>query len=186
MPTRMHTSPIATVYARALMAVAGPERRDTMADALDAFVGSLSLAPEPRLFFETPAVDVQTKRRVLETLRGTLDDQLIDFLGVLVGKQRADELTHIAAAYRELADQAAGRVRVVVRSATPLEADLLQSIRAGLQQRLGREIVLATEVDPALIAGLVFQAEDTVWEASVHGGLERMRKEMVRSSGYED
>jgi F-type H+-transporting ATPase subunit delta len=63
---------------------------------------------------------------------------------------------------------------------------VLQGIRAGLKQRLGREVLLTTEIDPKLIAGLVLQAEDTVWEASVHGWLRRMRKEMVRSSGYED
>jgi F-type H+-transporting ATPase subunit delta len=186
MSTRTHTSPIAAVYARALLGVAGPERRDAMADALEAFVTGLAQVPEMRVFLETPAVDTATKQRVLESLRGTLDDQLLDFLGVLVGKRRAGELDHIAAAYRDLADRAAGRVQASLRSAVALDEELLQQVRAGLQKRLGRDVVLTTAVDPRLIAGLVVQAEDTVWEASARGWLNRIAKEMVRSSGYED
>jgi F-type H+-transporting ATPase subunit delta len=186
MPTRTPTSPIATVYARALLAVAGPERRDAMADILGEFVSGLAQVPEMGIFLATPAVDVETKRRVLESLRGTLDDQLLDFLGVLVGKQRAGELEQIAAAYGELADRAAGRVRATVHSAAALDEELLQRVRAGLEQRLGRDVVLSAEVDPGLIAGLVVQAQDTVWEASARGRLKRIAKEMVRSSGYED
>jgi F-type H+-transporting ATPase subunit delta len=186
MPTRTHTSPIARVYARALLAVAGPERRDDMNDTLDSFVKGLAQAPAMRVFLETPAIDVRTKQRLLESLRGTLDDQLLDFLGVLVGKHRVGELEQIAAAYGDLADQAAGRVRVTLRSAVPLDEALQQRLRAGLQQRLGRDIVLAAEVDPGLIAGLEVFAEDTVWEGSARGWLKRIAKEMVRSSGYED
>ncbi len=186
MPAQTHLSSISIVYARALLDAAGPKRRDAMGEALDGFVASLALAPDLRVFLETPALDVETKRRALEGLRGKLDDQLVDFLCVLVGKQRAGELEQIAAAYRDLADRAAGRVRALVRSAAPLDEAVLQGIRAGLQRRLGREVLLATEIDPALIAGLVVQAEDTVWEASVHGWLKRIAKDMVRSSGYED
>lgn len=186
MPRRAPTSPIANVYARALLETAGPERRDAIGDSLDAVVASWEQAPETRLFLEAPAVTVEQKRRVLEALRGTLDDQLVDFLAVVVGKQRAGELAAIAAAYRELADRAAGRVQATVRSAVPLEEEFLQSLRAGLQARLGRTVLLEAVIDPALVGGLVVEAEDTVWEASVHGWLARMRKDMVRSSGYED
>jgi len=186
MPRHTLASPIATVYAQALLEVAGPERREAMAEALEAFVAGLEQVPAGKLLLETPAVDAATKRHILEGLRGTLDDSLLDFLGVLVAKQRAGELEAVAATYRQLADQAAGRARAVVRSAAPLAPEFLEQVRAGLQRRLGRAVELATEVDPTLIAGFVVRAEDTVWDASVHGSLERMRKEMVRSSGYED
>lgn len=186
MPRRPLASPIATVYARALLEVAGAQRREAMAGALEAFVAVLEQVPEGKLLLETPAVDVAAKRRILEGLRGTLDDMLLDFLGVVVGKQRTGELAAIAAAYRRLADQAAGRTRAAVRSATPLEPEVLEQVRAGMQRQLGRAVELTAEVDPALIAGLVVQAEDTIWDASVHGSLERLRKELVRSSGYED
>jgi F-type H+-transporting ATPase subunit delta len=186
MTVRMHIHPVAKVYAQALFGAVGEAGREPMAVALDTFLGALNAAPELRVFLETPALNAESKKRALEALRGKVGDLLVNFLGVVVEKQRADLLGEIAVAYHELVDESANRTRARVTTAAPLAEDLRARIQSGLAERMQRNIVVETEVDPALIGGIVIQVEDRVLEGSVHGWLERMRKELVRSSGYED
>lgn len=185
MATATYTNPVAKVYAEALLEAVG-DRRDAIGAALDTFVQVLASAPDLRVFFETPALEAAKKKPVLEKLRGSMDDLLVNFLCVVVDKQRIDLLAEMAAAYRDLADQAANRARARLTSGMPIEDDQRNQITTILTKRLQREIVLETSVDPRLVAGIVVQVGDRVLEASVHGWLEQLRKELVRSSGYED
>jgi F-type H+-transporting ATPase subunit delta len=185
MPAAIHTHPVTRVYARALLDLAGA-RADAIGAELAAVLALLAAEPRFRIFLETPALDAGTKKRALEAaFRGRADDLLVDFLCVVVEKQRLALLDEIGAAYRELADRGAGRLRVQVASATPLAAEEQHRLAATLRERLRSDIVLEPEVRPELLAGLVLQIGDRVYEASVRGWLQRLRKEMVRSSGYE-
>jgi F-type H+-transporting ATPase subunit delta len=185
MSTGAYTHPVATVYAEALLEAAGVNR-DAIGAALAAFVGVLDAAPDLRIFLETPALQAAAKKPVLEKLRGQMDDILVNFLCVVVDKRRADLLGEMAAAYRDLADRAANRARAQLTAAMPVDDDQRATIARIVSQRLDREIILEATVDPRLIGGIIVQVGDRVLEASVHGWLEQLRKEMVRSSGYEN
>jgi len=180
-----YTNPVAKVYAEALLEAAG-DRRDALGASLDTSLQALASAPELRVFLETPALEAAKKKSALEKLRGPMDDLLVNFLCVVVDKQRVDLLGEMAAAYRDLADRAANRARAQLTLGMPIDDDQRDHIARILTQRLQREIVLESTVDPRLIAGLVVQVGDRVLEASVHGWLEQLRKELVRSSGYEN
>ena len=71
-------------------------------------------------------------------------------------------------------------------SAVPLPDDLRERLVALVGQKLKRECVLETEVQPDLLGGLVLTIGDKVYDGSVRSQLRRLRKEMMRSSGYED
>lgn len=187
MQGRIQTHPVARVYAQALLGLSGSGARAVaVAEQLEAVLTMLRQDPLVRQFLESPALDIATKEKVLESLRGVLDDVLVSFLCILVEKQRVEQLEAIGAAYRDLADVAAGRVRVHVATAVPLAEDQRQNLLASLKTKLRRDIVLETEVKPELIGGLVIEVGDRVYEGSVHGMLQRLRTQMVRSSGYED
>jgi F-type H+-transporting ATPase subunit delta len=185
MAARKHTHPVARVYAQALLDVAA-DRGDALGEQFNAFLQLLRAQPDLRRFLESPAIAADHKLAALEALRGQLDDTLVDFLCVVVSKQRVAELDEIGAAYAELADSAAGRVLVRVASAVPLSAAQQQKLDATLRQKLQRDPVLDTQVQPELIAGLVVQVGDRVYDGTLRSWLQRLRKEMVRSSGYED
>jgi len=186
MTVRMHINPVARVYAEALFGAVGAAGRTSTAEALETLRNALDASPELRLFLEMPSMNVDAKKSALEGLRGRMDDLLVNFLGVLVQHGRASFLGEIVAAYAELQDAAAQRTRAQVTTATPLAEDQRARIQQYLAARLQREIVIETAIDPALIGGIVVRVGDRVLEGTVHGWLQRMRKELVRSSGYED
>lgn len=186
MTMQIHTDPVSRTYARALLEAAGAAKREDVGRELVELVELVRSEANFRTFLETPAIDVGAKKQVLESLRGHFGDLLVNFACVVVDKGRTDKIEEMAAAYRELLDEAAGRVRVRVTTAVPLSDDLRRQVHDRIAQRLGKSIVLETQIDSGLIGGMVVQAGDTVYEASVRGWLKSMHRDMVRSSGYED
>lgn len=185
MAVRKHTNPVATVYAQALLDAAGAHAAD-VGQQLEEFLSTWAEAEDLRTFLVSPALEPAVKKSVLESLRGKFDDVLVNFLCILVDKGRVAELESIGTAYRDLADAAAHRVRVHVTSAVPLPAEQRARLDETLKQKLGREVVLETEVQPELLAGMIIRVGDRIYEGTVRNWLQRMRREMVRSSGYED
>jgi F-type H+-transporting ATPase subunit delta len=183
--TRIHTEPVATVYAQALLDAAGAKAGE-VGEQLEEFLATWREASDLRTFLESPALEPSVKKSVLESLRGRFDDTLVNFLCILVDKGRVAHLEQIGAAYRDLADAAAQRVRVHVTSATPLAAEQRARLDETLKQKLGRDVVLETEVEPELLAGMIIRVGDRIYEGTVRNWLQRMRRDMVRSSGYED
>lgn len=184
----MLTSPVARVYAESLLQLAADGGRvDDVGSSLQEFAALVAAEADLGAFLRSPAIPDADKKRVLgEALQGRADDVLLDFLDVLVDKRRIDELDGITAAYGEQADVAAGRQRVQVTSAVPLPPDQQQALQSALEERLRRTCILELQVEPSLLGGIVFTIGDKVYDGSVRSQLRRLRKEMMKSSGYED
>lgn len=179
------TARLARVYAEALMAAAG-DQADAIGDDLDALVGDvLGEHPDAERFLASGAVNRKTKAAVLEAaFGGGVSDTLRNFLGVLNRNSRLGLLRAIAAAYRKLRDEAAGRVRVAVTSAVPLSDDQLTKLKTTLADRLRAEPVLDARADPDLLGGLVVQVGDRVYDSSVRTRLNSLRTHLMASGSY--
>ena len=184
----MHVDSVARAYSEALLQIARERGR---VDDVGAEIADIaSLVRDHRdvsQFLQTPALEPAAKKQVLENaLRGQVDDLVLDFLCLLVDKRRIDALGEIAGAYRALADDLAGRVRVQARSAQPLPDDLRARLVVVLRERLSTECILEASEDPELLGGLVLTVGDTLYDGSVRGQLQRIARKMMRSSGYEN
>ena len=159
---------IARVYAEALFAVAA---RDGKAE---------DTGDELAAFFVSPAVTRRTREPVLEAaLKDNASPLVGNFLRVLNQNNRLDLLRAIAAAYRDLLDQRAGRVRVTVRSAVALSEEQQDALRRTLAESLHKEPVLDLRTDPELLGGMVVQVGDKVYDTSVRTRLEALRTQLT-------
>ena len=173
---------IARVYADALL---GAAARESQADEVGAELDSLvrdviGQNPGVATFLTSPALTRRTREPVLQAaIAGNASPLISSFLGVLNANNRLDLLRPIAAAFRELLDKRAGRVRVSVRSAVPLGDAERDEIRQTLVSALGKEPVLDVKVDPALLGGLVVQVGDKVYDRSVKSRLDALRNNLL-------
>jgi F-type H+-transporting ATPase subunit delta len=179
------TARLARVYAEALMAAAGSQA-DAVGDDLDALVADvLEKHPNADRFLASGAINRKTKATVLQAAFGEgVSEVLRNFLGVLNNKTRLGLLRAIAAAYRKLRDEAAGRVRVRVTSAVPLSDDQLSKLKSTLSGQLDGVPVLDTRTDPDLLGGLVVQVGDRVYDSSVRTRLDSLRNHLMASGSY--
>jgi F-type H+-transporting ATPase subunit delta len=98
-----------------------------------------------------------------------------DFLGLLFENRRLRLLPEIAGLYDALRFEAERVVKAKVTSAAPLPASELETIKAALKRRFGRDVEVDTAVDAELIGGAVIDAGDVVIDGSIRGQLGRLQ-----------
>jgi F-type H+-transporting ATPase subunit delta len=177
---------VARRYARALHALASEARRaEAVADELVAFDQLLGTQQELREALLRPWVKAAAKRAIVLEVAGRLELSPLtrNFLALVAQRRRLDVLAEIIAAYRAAVDEAAGRVRARVRSAAPLQDGERAALRERLGRRLGKTVLLDTQVDPALLGGFVAEVGSRVLDMSVAGQLTALRERIIKGAG---
>jgi F-type H+-transporting ATPase subunit delta len=179
----LHSGAAARRYARALFALAREEGRvEELRRELDALDELLARSAELRHAILRPLFPSPARRQVLRALCERLgsSDTLRRFCSFLVDQRRVVELEAIRAAYAALADEAAGRVRARVVSASPLSDAQRERLRRALAARTGQELELDLEVDESLLGGAVASVGDLVFDGSLRTQLEQLRASLMR------
>ncbi len=177
---------VARRYARALHALASEARRaEAVADELAAFDQLLSTERELREALLRPWVKAGTKRAIVLEVAGRLGLSPLtrNFLALVAQRRRLDILGEILAAYRTSVDEAAGRIRARVRSAAALSDAERAALRERLGRRLGKTVLLDTEVDPGLLGGFVAEVGSRVLDMSIAGQLAALRERIIKGAG---
>jgi F-type H+-transporting ATPase subunit delta len=169
-------------YARALFSI-GVDRGsfEQLGKELDAVAELWAGSAELRQALENPVFRTGEKRAVLQSLlvrvAPTVDVQ--KFVLLLLERRRLPAVPAIARAYREMADLHTGRVRAHVTSAQALAPAELERVRQSLARRTGKQVILESAVDPALIGGLVARVGDLVLDGSVRTQLGTLRDRLL-------
>ena len=179
---------IGRVYAEALLTVA--EKRGQAEDVgreLRSLVTEVyAKTPGVEATLASPAVKRSAKAPVLEhAFKNNVSDLLFNLLNVLNAKDRLTLVRHVAAAYRDLVDERAKRVRVSVRSAVPLTDAQTEQLRQAIGQATGLDAVVAAQVDESLLGGMIVQVGDQVFDSSVRNRIEAIRTQLLARSSYE-
>lgn len=169
-------------YAEALINAAGRDGQvDAVLDELDEIRDDV-LRPHPKFaeLIASPSVAVHDRDRVIaEAFGGRALPTVVNFLRVLNRNGRMALLESIIVEARALWDRRQNRRPVTVRSAVPLDDGQRDALRDRLAAMLRATPILRFEVDPALIGGLVVQAEDEVFDASIRSRLAQLRRRLV-------
>jgi len=182
------TQRVAKVYAEAILRAADlRDQGDETLEALESLVNDvLSADPHLDAFWSSGAVGKQAKGDVIRSVfTGRASDLFVKALLVLNDHDRLGLLRPIAAAYRELRDQQAGRVRVEVRSAVPLPEEQRRRLVEQLRETFHKEPLLETQVDNNLLGGMVVRVGDWLYDHSVRTQLETIRDQIIARSNYE-
>jgi F-type H+-transporting ATPase subunit delta len=103
-------------------------------------------------------------RRIFE---GKAKKSFIDFLELLIDKNRQELIPDIADTFDALSDASRGVVRVQVRTWRPLTDAQRAGLQAKMQRIADRRVVLEEKVDPEIKGGILCYAGDRVIDGSV-------------------
>lgn len=173
----MRAPAIADRYARALLEI-GVDRKnyEQLGRELDRVV-ALFEHDELRQLFENPKFGAEARKGVLgELLRRVMVSPICkNFLFLLVDRNRIGHLPEIVAAYHDLSDAHAGRVRARVTVASRLGESDIARLRTVLQQATGKQVIVDQEEDPEILGGVITRIEGRIYDGSVRTQLSTMR-----------
>ncbi|MBL8890794.1 MAG: ATP synthase F1 subunit delta [Planctomycetaceae bacterium] len=174
---------ISTVYARGFLQAANQELREQAAVAAVVEeleqLATMVFATQPALVerLSSSRASLADKVGLLRKVLGTrVSAVVLRFLGVVCQHGRFDLIRPIAARAAELFDESTGVVPVTIISAVELPTDVESRVTENLSRALGKKIELSKTVDPKLLGGLQVRVADTVFDGSVQGRLERVRR----------
>lgn len=179
----MKSQHAARSYAKALFELAR-ERHETnvVGHELAGVIEAVTTDPALPQFLARPGIAPAAKRAVADEIAQRLGvSKLVrDFVGLVANQGRGEQLPDIAAAYRDLVDADAGRVRARVRSAVALTEPERATLATRLGAALGKTVIVEDRVDPDLLGGLVAEVGSLVADASLDGQLARIKDRLER------
>ena len=175
-------SKIAKIYAQALFDSASENAAfDLFKSQLDEVLEVLGTSDDLRIVVANSSISLFKKIEIIESVfGGKIDKKLLNFLKILLEKNRFSELESIAQAYREMLDKRSNLKVVEVFSPIKLNFENKSNILFKLEHKLGCEIQPIWLVDESLIAGLAFKFDDTVIDTSVKAKLKDLGKNITR------
>src|SRR3954468_1277447 len=170
-------------YAEAPFGVAkGKGKRDAVADGLAQFGDAVDGNRELQVFFFSPYLSSAEKVAGLKRAVSGADAELINFLALLVEKQRMPEIFRIRRQLDELWKQENRRIDVTVTSAVTLEPSVVEKVGEEIERQTGQRVDLSSRVDAEILGGIVLQVGNKVLDASIRSRLEKLRKSVAQAA----
>lgn len=164
---------LARPYARAAFAVAREAGALPGWSAALGFAARVAAEPQVAVLLDNPKL---TRADVVALLSPDgAQAAFHNLLGLLFDNRRLPLLPEIAGLFDELRFEAERVVRAKVTSAATLGDGELETIKAALRKRFGREVEVETAIDESLIGGALIDAGDVVIDGSIRGKLERLQ-----------
>jgi F-type H+-transporting ATPase subunit delta len=174
---------VAAAYARAFADVVldAHLKADDVQKQLDNFVAAWWESDDLREVFLDPSFPADQKVAILDKLNERLgmSQQVRNFFAVLIQHDRMDVLGEILDEYRKEMDRRLGISEVHVTAARSLEADERRGIEQKVAAMTGTQVRAQYYEDKSLLGGVVVRVGSTVYDGSVRGRLERLRKQLA-------
>ncbi len=135
-----------------------------------------------RHVLNSPAVENSRKRAIVARFADDLGLAPLtrNLLFVLIDHGRVALIPQIIESFEAEIDERLGFARAEVASARALETGQQAAIEAGLAQASGKQVRARYQVDPSLIGGVVARIGSTVYDGSIRGQLDNMRREIAQ------
>lgn len=127
------------------------------------------------LFLKHAEVPLERKIAAIAAVLADAHPLVRNLVALLVTRGGVDAMRSVQEAYSHLLDDRLGRQRVTLTTAVPLTDAELERIANFVARLVGREVILSTQVDAAILGGLIIQIGDRLLDGSAGSALERMR-----------
>ncbi|MFN6131125.1 MAG: ATP synthase F1 subunit delta [Planctomycetota bacterium] len=169
---------VGEVYARALLASVPSQDADAIVDEFESLVRDvLDRNHKLETILANPKMPVESKWELLDRVfAGRMSVKLLTFMKVVARRHRLNAIRAIQRAATRLRDETAGRIQVQVTVPQPLNDGERSSLVERLKTVFKKDIRMDISVDPSILGGLVIRVGDTVFDGSINGQLQSLRK----------
>ena len=170
-------------YAKALFELALEDGIEKMLEAVSAFEVAVQESSELVSVLDSPKISLSEKKKVLEKILSTMyaPKLLVRFVDFLADKKRLSLLPGVLAEFARLYEVHASITRADVFTAAPMTDDQRESVFSFVEKKVpeAKEIILDEHIDTTLISGVQVRIGTVNYDASVRGGLNRLRTALI-------
>jgi F-type H+-transporting ATPase subunit delta len=174
---------LAQVYARALFEVARErDKLDLLREQLGQFADALDEHRELTTFFFSPYFSTNEKQEGLERILSGAEENLVNFVELLIEKHRMPVIFRIRQEYERLWDEENRVLPVEITSAIELDTATTENLGRTIGEQTGRKVQLAAHVDPDILGGIVVRIGNSILDASIRNRLEQLRRQVAQGA----
>ncbi len=179
---------LASRYAKAILdlAIEKGELENVYQD-INGLKKNLTESSELRTFFKSPIINPSKKLDILDALyKGKVSDFTYKFYQLVVKKRREIYLPEISDAFVDLYQQNKGIVSATVTTATPIDDELLEKIKAMVLSKSAntKEVQIQKIVKEDILGGFILEYGDKRYDNSIASKLGEMKKKF-KENKYE-
>lgn len=170
-------------YARAFAEVVLGQKLDTdkMVQELSQMAALVQSSSELRNVLQNPSVEHKQKIALLDAIINRMGGSRIlrNFIAVLIDHHRVGQIDEITRQFRQELDQRMGIADAQVTSSRELTTAERKTLEAQLTGLTGKRIRAEYGEDASLLGGAVVRIGSTIYDGSVRGQLERMKRQIA-------
>jgi F-type H+-transporting ATPase subunit delta len=176
-----HLSGIAGRYALAVFELAQETRNvEALSRDFQTIKSMLAQSADLRRLVKAPVFAREEQAKGMNALLAAAGADALTqrFIGLLCAKRRLFVLPDVIRDFEVLVAKQKGEVEAEVTSARPLTDTQTAELKRALKEKLGRDPLLATKIDPTLLGGLVVKVGSKMIDSSLRAKLTGLRTAM--------
>jgi len=136
--------------------------------------------PDLLIFFRAVQIEKQEKREMIDRVFQGFTKDMCSFLKLLVDKDRTYYLKEILTEFISRCNFELNIETAAVSSARPLSEADMNRIRAALEKKSGKKVLLTNIVDPSLIAGIKVTSGNQVTDVTTAHKINELKDLLLR------
>ena len=171
----------AKIYAYALRAVCKDSFSllETLLEEIKIVNNIFSSVRETKQVFESPAFSKEEKKELIKKLFSSkINQTTLNFLLLIIDNKRFNLLSDIQNELVKIVNDEKGIVTAELFSATELDNSILEELKLKLENMYkgNKKITIEHKIEPDLIGGLKVKIDDLLFDGSIKGRLEELRR----------
>ncbi len=173
---------VAGTYSEALFDVAVEAGKiEAFLEDLSGVVDTLKTYPEFFELFKTPQISIEEKKEIIvNVFGGKINGEVLNFLKIIMDKQRGNEIQAITKAYEERVYDHKGIEKATVVSAVPLSDAQMKAITEKLEALTGKRIEMTGKIDKTILGGVTVRIGDRIIDGSVRSRLMDVKEDLAK------
>lgn len=173
---------VAKRYSQALFELAqNDEELGQFFNDLKSINTTIDQSVELKTFLSHPAFNNETKKEIIkEIFEGKINKNILNFLYVLIDRNRIYALGAIINHLEELMDKKYNILTVEVITAIELSYEMKEKLTNKLQNLYQKQIKVKTEIDEDILGGMMLKIGDKIVDGTIKAKLNNMKRTLIQ------
>lgn len=124
--------------------------------------------------------DNKEKVKILsEIMKGSANENFVRFINLLIENNRLIVISEILNLYAVYLQEERSLKTAKINTAYELSNEQLESIKAALEKRFNKKVVVEQDIDTTLLAGAVVRVDDLVIDGSLKEQLRKLETQLI-------